>query len=84
MKYNLPPFDEKVERIFFEQKILDFSTKLFKTPKFGLFLIIILNLLYLYAYFKSISVISLILYLFLLYLVLSIVFAKLLGLQSDK
>ena len=84
MKYNFPPFNEKEERNFVEQKIIGFSTELFRNTTFGLILIIVINLLYLYAFFKSISIISIILYLFLMYLILSIVFAKLLNLQKNE
>ena len=84
MKYNLPSFNEKEERIFIEQKILCFSTELFRNPRLGLFLIVFINVLYLYAYFKSKSVISIILYLFLLYIVFSIVSSKLLNLQKNE
>ena len=84
MKYSLHPFNEKEKREFFEQKILDFSTELFRNPKLGLSLAVALNLLYLYAYFKSRSVFSIILYLFLAYLVLSIVLSYLFGLNRDK
>ena len=84
MKYSLHPFNEKEKREFFEQKILDFSTDLFRNPKLGLSLAVALNLLYIYAYFKSKSVISIMLYLFLAYLVLSIVLSKLFDLNRDK
>ena len=84
MKYSLHPFNEKEKREFFEQKILDFSTDLFRNPKLGLSLALALNLLYIYAYFKSKSVISIMLYLFLAYLVLSIVLTKLFDLNRDK
>ena len=84
MKYSLHPFNEKEEREFFEQKILDFSTNLFRNPKLGLSLAISLNLLYIYAYFKSKSVLSILLYLFLAYLILSIVLSKLFVLIRDK
>jgi hypothetical protein len=84
MKYSLPPFNEIEKREFFEQKILDFSTVLFRNPKLGLSLSISLNLLYIYAYFKSKSVLSIMLYLFLAYLILSIALSKLLGLNRDK
>lgn len=84
MKYSLHPFNEIEKREFFEQKILDFSTDLFRNPKLGLSLAISLNLLYIYAYFKSKSVLSIILYLFLAYLILSIVLSKLFGLNREK
>ena len=84
MKYSLPPFNEVEKREFFEQKILDFSTELFRNPKLGLSLALSLNLLYIYAYFKVKSVLSIILYLFFAYLLLSIVLSKLFGLNRDK
>ena len=84
MKYSLPPFNEVEKREFFEQKILDFSTELFRNPKLGLSLALSLNLLYIYAYFKSKCVLSIILYLFLAYLILSIALSKLFSLNREK
>ena len=76
MKYNLPPFNEKVPRGFFEQTILDFSSGLFKTPIIGYALALLLNVLYLYTYCKSKSCFSVIIYLFLAYLLSSLIFAQ--------
>ena len=84
MKYSIPPFNEKEHREYFEQKILDFSTILFRDPKLGLGLGTILNLLYLYSYFKKRSVIFIILYLFLSYLIISILLVKLFNLKRKK
>ena len=84
MKYSLPPFNEKPNRGFFEQKIFDFSEELFKTPILGIALLLSLNLLYLYTYFKSRSVISILFYLFLAYLIFSILITHLLGLKRNK
>ena len=84
MKYSLPPFNEKPERGFFEQKIIDFSSELFKIPIIGISLLLIINLLYLYAYFKSRSIISILLYLFLAYLIISLILSKVLNLKRNK
>lgn len=84
MKYSLPPFNEKPERGFFEQKLIDFSSELFKNPIVGISMLLILNLLYLYAYFKSKSIISILIYLFLAYLIISLILAKVLNLNRNK
>ena len=84
MKYNLPPFNEKVPRGFFEQIILDFSSDLFKNPILGLALGIIINILYIYSYFKSKSCFSIIIYLFLAYLIYSIFLAQLAKFKRNK
>ena len=84
MKYNLPPFNEKVPRGFFEQIILDFSSDLFKNPILGLTLGIIINILYIYSYFKSKSCFSIIIYLFLAYLIYSIFLAQLAKFKRNK
>ena len=76
MKYNLPPFNEKVPRGFFEQTILDFSSGLFKNPFFGYALALLLNILYLYTYCKSKSCFSVLIYLFLAYLLSSLILAQ--------
>ena len=49
MKYSLPPFNEKEEREFFEEKILDFSKELFRNPKLGLSFVLFL-IYYLYMH----------------------------------
>ena len=84
MKYNLPPFNEKVPRGFFEQIILDFSSDVFKNPILGLTLGIILNILYIYSYFKSKSCFSIIIYLFLAYLIYSIILSQLAKFKRTK
>ena len=84
MKYSLPPFNEKPNRGFFEQKIFYFSEELFKTPILGIALLLALNLVYLYLYIKSRSIISILFYLFLAYLVFSILLVKILGLKRNK
>ena len=58
MKYNLPPFNEKVPRGYFEQSILDFSSDLFQSPLLGFALGIAVNILYIYSYYKSKSCFS--------------------------
>lgn len=84
MKYNLPPFNEKEKRGTFEQKILDFSTELFRNPKLGLGLSITLNILYIYSYFKSKGVISILLYLLLAYFGLCLILTRILRLKRNK
>ena len=84
MKFNLPPFNEKVPRGYFEQSILDFSEELFKKPLMGLALGIMINILYIYSYYKSKSCFSIIIYLFLVYLVFSIIFSKIIRLKMNK
>jgi len=77
MKFDLPPFNEKVPHNFFEQTILDFSSDLFKNPYLGYTLAFLLNILYIYTYCKSKSCISIIIYLFLTYLLSSIILSQL-------
>jgi hydroxymethylpyrimidine pyrophosphatase-like HAD family hydrolase len=85
MKYNLPPFNEKVPRGFFEQSILDFSSELFKNPYLGYALAFLINILYIYTYCKSKSCISILIYLFMAYLLTSIILAQLAHFKkSDK
>ena len=84
MKYNLPPFNEKVPRGYFEQSILDFSEDLFKKPLLGYALGIIVNILYIYSYYKSKSCFSIIIYLFLAYLIFSIIFSQITKLKRNK
>ena len=45
MKYSLPPFNEREKRIFLEERILDFSSILFRIPVIGLIISVILNIL---------------------------------------
>ena len=84
MKYSLPPFNEKEEREFFEEKILDFSKELFRNPKLGLGLSITLNILYIYSYFKSKGVFSILLYLLLAYFGLCLILTRILRLKRNK
>ena len=84
MNYSVPPFNEREERVLLEQKVLDFSTELFRNPKLGLSFAIILDILYLYLYFNSRSVTSILLYFSLAYFGLSILLSKILGLQRNK
>jgi len=84
MKYSLPPFNEKEKRGFIEEKVLDFSNQIFRTPLFGIILSIFLNLLFLHMYFRSRSVISILFYLYFIYLVISLLLARALGLKRNK
>ena len=84
MKYSLPPFNEKEEREFFEEKILDFSKELFRNPKLGLSFVLFLNILFIYAYFKSKSILSIILYLFFVYLLLSLALGTFFDFKRNK
>lgn len=84
MKYSLPPFNEKEEREFFEEKILDFSKELFRNPKLGLSFVLFLNILFIYAYFKSKSILSIILYLFFMYLLLSLALGTFFDFKRNK
>ena len=84
MKYNLPPFNEKVPRGYFEQSILDFSSDLFQSPLLGFALGIAVNILYIYSYYKSKSCFSIIIYLFIAYLLYSIIFSKLFQIKRNK
>ena len=84
MKYNLPPFNEKVPRGYFEQSILDFSSDLFQSPILGFALGIAVNILYIYSYYKSKSCFSIIIYLFIAYLLYSIIFSKLFKIKRNK
>ena len=84
MKYNLPPFNEKVPRNFFEQSLIDFSSDLFKNPYLGYTVAFLLNILYIYTYFKSKSCVSIIIYLFLVYLISSIIFSQLAQFKKNE
>ena len=84
MKYNLPPFNEKVPRGYFEQSILDFSSDLFQSPLLGFALGIAVNILYIYSYFKSKSCFSILIYLFIAYLLYSIIVSKLFKIKRNK
>ena len=84
MEYSVPPFNEREKRVLVEQKVLDFSTELFRNPKLGLGLASFLNILYIYLYFSSRSVTSILLYFSLVYFVLCIILAHLLGLKRNK
>ena len=84
MEYSVPPFNEKEKRVLVEQKVLDFSTELFRNPKLGLGLALILNILYIYLYFSSRSVTSILLYFSLAYIALCIILSNLLGLKRNK
>ena len=84
MKYNLPPFNEKVPRGYFEQSILDFSSDLFQSPLLGFALGIAVNILYIYSYYKSKSCFSIIIYLFIAYLLYSIIVSKLFKIKRSK
>ena len=84
MKYNLPPFNEKVPRGYFEQSILDFSSDLFQSPLLGFALGIAVNILYIYSYYKSKSCFSILIYLFIAYLLYSIIFSKLFKIKRNK
>ena len=67
MKYSLPPFNEKEQREFFEQKIKDFSMSLFSDKIIGIIISTLINILFLYLCFKGRSTFAIILYLFLVY-----------------
>ena len=84
MKYNLPPFNEKVPRGYFEQSILDFSSDLFQNPLLGFALGIAVNILYIYSYYKSKSCFSILIYLFIAYLLYSIIVSKLFKIKRNK
>ncbi len=84
MKYNLPPFNEKVPRGYFEQSILDFSSDLFQSPLLGFALGIAVNILYIYSFYKSKSCFSIIIYLFIAYLLYSIIVSKLFKIKRNK
>ena len=84
MKYNLPPFNEKVPRGYFEQSILDFSSDLFQSPSLGFALGIAVNILYIYSYYKSKSCFSILIYLFIAYLLYSIIVSKLFKIKRNK
>ena len=84
MKYNLPPFNEKVPRGYFEQSILDFSSDLFQSPLLGFALGIAVNILYIYSYYKSKSCFSILIYLFIAYLLYLIIVSKLFKIKRNK
>ena len=81
---DLPPFNEKEKRNFIEEKILNFSSNLFRNKIFGIVLSVILNLLYFYSYFSKKSSLSIICSLFLMYLILKIIFVKVFNIQDNK
>lgn len=84
MNMSLPPFNEKEKRTYIEETILNFSSQLFRNPKLGLALSLILNILYLYSYFKKKSTLSMLSQFFLLYLISSIIISKLLNFKNNK
>ena len=84
MKYNLPPFNEKIPSGYFEQSILDFSSDLFQSPLLGFALGIAVNILYIYSYYKSKSCFSILIYLFIAYLLYSIIVSKLFKIKRNK
>jgi uncharacterized protein YacL len=84
MKYSLPPFNEKEQREFFEQKIHDFSMSLFKIKIVGIIISTLLNFLYLYISFKKRSTIAIIFYLFLVYSTIIMVMTKIFNLKENR
>ena len=84
MNMSLPPFNEKEKRTYIEETILNFSSQLFRNPKLGLALSLILNILYLYSYFKKKSTLSMLFQFILLYLISSIIISKLLNFKNNK
>ena len=84
MKFNLPPFNEKVTRGYFEQSILDFSSNLFTIPILGLSLGIGINALLIYMYSQNKSCLSLFFYFILVYLIFSIILAQIINLKRNK
>ena len=84
MKYSLPPFNEKEQREFFEQKILDFSMSLFKNKIIGIIISTILNVLYLYICFQKRSTTAIIFYLFLVYSAIIMIMTKIFNLKENR
>ena len=84
MKYSLPPFNEKEQREFFEQKILDFSVSLFKNKIIGIIISTILNVLYLHICFQKRSTTAIIFYLFLAYSTIIMIMTKIFNLKENR
>ena len=84
MNYDIPPFNEEEKREYFEQKILDFSKKLFYSPKLAFLLVLAFDILYIYLMIKSRSFISIMLYIFLVYLLISIFLVNILKPQKNE
>ena len=84
MKYSLPPFNEKEQREFFEQKILDFSMSLFKNKIIGIIISTILNVLYLYICFQKRSITAIIFYLLIVYSTIIMIMTKILNLKENR
>jgi hypothetical protein len=84
MKYSLPPFNEKEQREYFEQKIHDFSISLFKNKIIGIIISTILNALNLYICFQKRSTIAIIFYLFLAYSTIIMIMTKIFNLKENR
>ena len=84
MKYSLPPFNEKEQREFFEQKIIDFSMSLFKVKIIGIIISILINILFLYLCFKGRNTFTIILYLFLVYSTIIIAMTKAVNSKKNR
>ena len=82
MKYSLPPFNEKEQREFFEQKINDFSMSLFNIKIIGIIISTLLNILYLYLCFKKRSTFAIIFYLFIIYSTIVMITTKIFNLKE--
>ena len=84
MKYSLPPFNEKEQREFFEQKIKDFSMSLFTIKIIGIIISALTNILFLYLCIKGRSTLTIIFYLILVYSTVIIVMTKIANLKENK
>ena len=81
---DLPPFNEREKRSFIEEKILDFSSNLFRNKIFGVGISLVLNIVCFYSYFKKKSSFSILCSLFLLYLILKIILFNVFKIQDAK
>ena len=84
MKYSLPPFNEKEQREYFEQKIHDFSISLFKNKIIGIIISTILNVLYLYICFQKRSITAIIFYLLIVYSTIIMIMTKIFNLKENR
>ena len=73
MRENVPPIAESKRANCLDEKILEFSSDLFKIPQFGYAISLVLNLLYIYLWYKKTTIFSLIIRVFLFYLILKLI-----------
>ena len=84
MRENVPPIAESKRANCLDEKILEFSSDLFKIPQFGYAISLILNLLYFYLWCKKTTIFSLIIRIFLFYLVIKLIQIRFFGYKINQ